>query len=435
MEKGLIKRIVTLIFLLVAVCSFPKNCDTQGLDNIGYASFNITANRFNCEGLISALAPLKVIHLSFLYNTFGNSFSCLERILKDERVKTLQIHLVNEPGHRNKRLGDYEFLYNIKTPKVYNTLVLNQDESLRLRYFEYVKPLQDFIQNSVRSDIEVIITPGLESNLSVGASKILFAWTKELFPNNRLVFNPYPFKSGHQAVGADFLEAHGLFPELNSPCVFNLDGTDVSFPNRLALGQKSYEEEQLKNWIQSGAPLFQLYEEMANKCEYVFLWTAESNGLKDSLFIDPRMRSNVIATRMYRTIISQIVNLNKKGKVYPLDLTYNEQELFIEKSCSEVRVNFADGAKRGNLLKQSEFRNRGAVLILSKSFSNPKNVKLYNKNKVVDSFERVQNYKDGRIMFRSLKSPTTYPLKTFLVIEEKNKKICYKLANPRIRID
>lgn len=435
MKKSLVKGIISLLLVLAATFSFPKSCQTQGLDNIGYAPFNITANKFNCKGFISALAPLKVIHLSFLYNTFGNNFECLERIIKDERVKTLQIHLVNEPGHRNKRLGDYEFLYNIDSPGAYNTLLLNQDETLRLRYFEYVRPLQNFIQNSVRSDIEVIITPGLESNLSVNASKILFSWTKELFPNSRLVFNPYPFNSNRERVGADFLESHGLFPQVDSPCIFNLDGADISFPNRLALGQKSYEEGQTKNWIQSGTPLFQLYEEMANKCEYVFLWTAESNGLKTGKFIDPRLRKNVISTRMYRTIISEIVTLSRKGKVYPLNLNYDEQELFIEKDCSEVRTNFEDGAKRGNLLKQSEFRGRGAVLLLSKSFSTSKKVKLYHKNKIVDSFKRVQNYKDGRPMFRSGKSPTKYPLKTFLVIEEKNKKICYKLANPRIRLD
>jgi hypothetical protein len=435
MEKNKI-RITAALILLICNSWFCSILKAQGLDNIGYASFNITSPQFNCDGFISELNRLSSIHVSFLYNTFGNDFSCLERVVKLEKLKSLQIHLINEPGHRNSRLGSYEFLYSISTPKLYNSLILQENVELKNKFIEYVKPIQNFIDTQVSASTEVIISPGLESNLTSSAGKIIVNWTRELFPNRRISFNQYPNNSLAQLqTNSDFVESHGLFPKLTSPCIFNLDGADVSFPNRMALGEKSYREGQVKNWIQSGSPLFQLYEQYANLCEYVFIWTAESNGLADGAFVDPRQRNNNISTRIYTQIFSEISALNRLGKVYPLDSEYSEADLQIAKTCTIISTKFEDGAKRGNLLKQSEFRNRGAALILSNKFSRPTSVRLYKGRRIADTFTRVGNYKDGRILFRSSKSPTKYPFKTFLVIQEKNQKICYKLPNPRIRLD
>jgi hypothetical protein len=121
--------------------------------------------------------------------------------------------------------------------------------------------------------------------------------------------------------------------------------------------------------------------------------------------------------------------------VYPKEYVYSQDDESISASCTEIRTNFVDGFKRGNLLKQSEFRNRGAVLILPKEFALVNSAKLYKGKTIIDTFTKTGLYKDGRVLYRSLKSPTTYPINTYLILERNSSKICYKLPNPRIRLD
>ena len=145
------KKIFLLIPILIALCLPNRSSSSQdvfsestdGLTNIGYAPFNLTAPKFNCDGFIESLKPLTEIHIAFLYNTFGNDFSCLNRLLADQRLKTLEVNLINEPGHRNNRLGTYEFLYGVGSVNTWNTKLKNRDARLRQKYIDYVKPLQD----------------------------------------------------------------------------------------------------------------------------------------------------------------------------------------------------------------------------------------------------------------------------------------------------
>jgi len=432
-EKALL---LSILFFLVIWSSTVCLC--QEINNIGYAPFNITSKRFNCRAFSRSISRFDDIHISFLYNTFGNDFSCLAEISQDARLKTLQVHLINEPGHRNGRLGKYEFLYSIENPSKYNELLVNRNENLKVKFLDYVQPLKQFIDDNISNSTEVLISPGLESNLTNSAGKVLVEWTREAFPDRRIVFNPYPARlSSRDKTNADLMEDHGLYPKLNAPCVYNIDGADVSFNKRKALGEKYHQESQTKYWVQSGAPLFQLYEHMANKCEYAFLWTAESNGLKDGSFIDPRARNHRVSYKTYRMIMKQIRNLNRRGILYPLDYTYSEDDMKMAPTCDSIKEQkaFRDGHKTGNLLKQSEFRNRGAVLLLSQSFSNVKKATLYKGDTVIDRFKYSGKYKDGRTLLRGSVSPTKYPLKTFLIIKENNSKKCYKIRNPRIRID
>ena len=335
------------------------------------------------------------------------------------------------------RLGEYEFLYDIKRPADYEALIKNKDEALKYKFKTYIIPLKDFLDKNLRPDVELLISPGLESNLSDSSGKILIEWTREVFSDARIVWNPLrATQSSLNQSSGDLLESHGLFPKLNAPCIYNLDGTDVSYPDRPALGENTHIEGNSKNWIQSGRPVFQLYEQMSNTCEVTFFWVAESNALDyQKSFIDPRSRQHTISTKTYIRIFTDIIELHKRGVVYPIEYTYTKNDNRIVKTCNEVRLDFVDGFKKGKLLKQSEFRNRGAVLILPREFNSVTSAILYKGNRIVDTYKKVGRYKDGRNMFRSRISPTTYPLKTYLVLNKKSSKICYKLPNPRIRLD
>lgn len=429
-----------ILFLLILAILFPSTpCFGQTkLTNAGFAVFNLTANRFNCSGFMSSMDRLDEWHIAFLYNTFGNNFDCLEQILKNPKLKTLEIALLNEPGHRNKRLGSYEFLRQIGSVGTWQKLVANNDSTVREKFLSYVKPLREFLSSRLRDDVELLINPGLESNLSDSAGINLVSWARDAFPNARIVWNPLNAQPGRRSkTKADFIEGHGASPNLSEPCVYNMDGTDVSYKTRPALGEPEYKEGQNKNWVKSGRPLFQLIETYSNRCEIALVWVAESNGLdyKIPKFVDPRKRNNFIATSVYRRIIQDIVDIHSRGIVYPKEYSYDRNDLLAFSGCTQILENFVDGEKRGALLKQSEFPDRGAVLILPKSFSGVRKVTLLKGTTVVDSFSSNGLYKDGRLLFRSNKSPTTYPFNTALVIEKNNSKICYKITNPRIRLD
>lgn len=427
--------------LIVTSCGGPSdssnpNTPKDGLTNVGYAPFNLTADNFNCTGFLDATQVVEHLHVAFLYNTFGNNFTCLENLLADPRLETLEVNLINEPGHRNGRLGSYEFLASEGDVQDYDSKLRSQDAALKQRFAAYVAPLQSVLQN-LDSSTQLLINPGLESNVSPEAGAVLVSWTRELFPNARVVWNPLnPSQEQLTTTAADLIEGHGPTPNISAPCVYNMDGTDVSYPFRAAIGEADHREGTAKNWVQSGPPLFQLIEELANRCEVAFVWTAEGNGIdaRNSNFVDPRSRNHNISTDVYRSIFADIASVHTDGQVYATT-DYSQDELFVESACSQVLTNFSDGPKSGRLLKQSEFRDRGGVVILSNDLRGATNVQVVHAGDVVDSYYSSGTYHDGRPLFRSNVSPTKYPFNTYLTFNLGSQKLCYKIPNPRVRID
>lgn len=430
------------LFLPISLVGETSPIEAQStsasLPNVGFAAFNLTAPSFNCSAFVKASSDLPELHVAFLYNTFGNDFSCLNRILRDPRLKTLEVALINEPGHRNARLGPYEFLSNEGSVFLWDEKLRRRDKRLKAKFNKYVQPLKRVLNENLQEHTSLIVNPGLESNVSDRAGRVLIAWTREEFPNSRVVWNPLkPSPARRKNTRADFIEGHNLSPNIAEPCIYNMDGTDVSFPDRPAIGERNYEEGQVKNWVQSGTPLFQLIEQFANRCEVAFVWTAESNGINEraTSFVDPRKRNHRISIDRYNAIFSEIRRVQSRGRVYPTEFKYTDSDKHVESSCDVVRSIFEDGEKKGNLLKQSEFRDRGGVLILSNTFGFVRDVKLIKGRRVVDEFDSSGKYKDGRLLFRSSRSPTTYPFNTYLTFSHNNQKICYKLPNPRVRLD
>lgn len=432
-------RIICVLFsiFLLLPKSFAET-PPAGLSNIGFAAFNLTAPTFNCSGFLNAIAELETLHIAFLYNTFGNDFSCLIKILKDPRLETLEVHLINEPGHRNRRLGSYEFLFGVGSVSRYDRLVKSKNAALKRKFIKYVSPLQKVLSANLQPHTSLFVNPGLESNLSDRSGKVLISWTRSMFSDARVVWNPLLPKPKRRAnTRADIIEGHNLSPNINEPCIYNLDGTDVSYPGLPALGEKEHKEGESKNWVQSGRPLHQLLETFANECEVAYIWTAESNGLdrKETRFVDPRKRNHNISESIYKIIMKDILSLNKTGEIYPQRFDYTPDDNSVVKSCDIIKNSFADGAKRGRLLKQSEFRNRGGVIILNNEYPTVKKIHIIKGKKIIDVYVYDGKYKDGRQLFRSKKSPTKYPFKTYLTFESKGKKICFKIPNPRIRLD
>lgn len=262
----------------------------EDLINIGRATFNIQSPKFDCKSFFNSVKGIPVLYNSFLFNTFGNDNSCLTELMNDPRLAFLQVHLINEPCHRNRRCGPYEFLSKVKDPETYDKLLIKKDKKLKQRFFRYVQPVQQIV-DALPPQVACVISPGLESNVDKGA-RTLIAWTRQAFPRCRVAWNPLKYNG--KRYGADLLEGHGGVINIQAPCIANLDGTDISFPQRPSRHRDPYvihSGEELQEWIQT----------YANRCEVAFLWTVEDNcsgnvsstpiTVGNQSFIDPRKRS------------------------------------------------------------------------------------------------------------------------------------------------
>ena len=421
---------------LSALSANPESISEAALEdaspyigNVGRGVFSLTSETFDCRGFLKSVKRLPVLHIAVLYNTFGNDFRCWDRIAQDPRLQTIELNLINEPGHRNGRLGTYEFLYGLGSPSDYDQLLRKKDQRLKRRFVKYVRLARAKIEQ-LPKNVQCLINPGLESNVSPEAGATLIEWTREQFPNCRTVWNPLTNHSQKRraVTGADFVEAHGPLPKVTNPCVTNLDGTDIDFPERAT----SFEH---GNYIQSGSPLMQYLSTNANKCEVVFLWVPEDNCNYSNSFVDPRKRNCRQASKVFPLVAKQAELAMKQVKQYTRkDWTENEQKSLND--CAAVR-SAADGDKVGFLLKQSEYRNRGGVVILPRG-TRAQKVEIVSRGNVLDRYEQSGTYdhdNQGRPMWRSLKTPTSYPFHVVVRVKTNQGNICYPIDNPNQRND
>jgi hypothetical protein len=424
----------------------------KGLLNVGRAPFAITAKRFQCKNFLDSLDDLQVLNIAFLYNTFGNKFDCIKTLMHDPRLARLEINLINEPCHRNRRCQKHEFLSVVSSPQKYDQLLKAKDAKLKARFDAYVIKMQELLAGHLQDHTQCYINPGLESNVGLRAAKTLVSWAKEAFPQCKIVWNPLkPSGETARSVGADFIEGHGPGPNLKGPCITNLDGTDINFPERTSVAVKTYVEGQPKNWVNSGAALQSYAQEYANKCEMVLFWGVEDNCNDSGFvggFIPPTDRQCRVGI-FNKLTAKEVKTAHTKGRRLPKDLTYNDEDMNSFQGCDEIKDNWNDGAKRGRLLKQSEFSDRGGVILTSSDLNGSRSIQIFARGKKVESYEKKGQYthdSSRRDLWRSNISPTKYPFKVAVRIttnrkivgpdgKQKNKLVCYKIPNPTIRQD
>lgn len=421
------KTILAIAVALSVLMPRPSSAQSY-VSNVGRGVFSLTSPSFNCTEFLSSVRRLPVLHIAALYNTFGNDFRCWDKLAADPRLQTIELNLINEPGHRNKRLGKYEFLHGIGTPSNYDKLLRKRDPKLKAKFVQYVQLAKQKIE-ALPPRVQCLINPGLESNVSAKAGEVLMEWTREQFPGCRTVWNPLSASSRKTKLikGADLIEGHGSNPPLTKACIANLDGTDITFPERISpLGENS---------IESGRPLMQYVATYANRCEVVFLWTVEDNCNFTTKFIDPRVRNCKAAGKVFRLVAKQAEKAMKSIKQNPKS-SWTQKDNESLKSCTSLKP-ASDGPKSGFLLKQSEFRDRGGVILFPQGVE-PISVSIMAEGKTIDSYKRAGKYEhDGsnRWMFRSATSPISYPPHVVVRARTRTGLLCYKIENPNERND
>lgn len=435
----LVNPILNTDFFQTVVIEKKKN---TGLTNVGLGVFALASPKFKCSKFLNSLDDVEDIHIAWLYNTFGNDFDCLKNLLHDPRLQTLETNLINEPGHRNRRLGKYEFLSGVGSPNDYDRKLKKHDLKLRAKFFKYVAPLQKLLNEHLQPTTQCLINPGLESNVSDTAARTLIRWTRIAFPNCRVVWNPLKASPGRRKKAeADLIEGHGPNPNVNAPCLTNLDGTDINFPSRKAGAAIAHEKDESvpKNYLNSGNALQQHLEEYANKCEVAFLWVGEYNCLfPEKPWTDPRKRDcgSSEVSRVNSLVVKELLTAHRQGKIAPKEFEYTDAELLAFADCDEIK-NPNDGYKKGFLIKQSEFSDRGGVILPPERFRADK-IYIQHKDVIVDKYQLTGSFghdSSGRQLWRSNKSPLKYPFKVAIKLIDGNRKVCYKTDNPRIRND
>jgi hypothetical protein len=245
----------------------------------GTGDYALLSPSWPCDAAFEAEKSLPVLNKAILWNTFGTDTTCLTRYLKEERMRNMEIHLINEVCQRNKQCGNYEFLYGM-TPAQYNKQLRNRNPALIARLKEYMAAPAQYLAANLGKQTTCYISPGLESNLTMQAAAVLMEITREAFPNCQMVWNPAGINRYGKPMSGTHFEIHGSQAKLQAPCVADLDGEDISFPSRPAI---------LPNFIDSSK--LPAYFAKYQACDLRFLWIAESNGIAKGPFIDPRLRT------------------------------------------------------------------------------------------------------------------------------------------------
>lgn len=252
-------------------------CHAEPAANTGVAYYAIQSKHWPCERSYRALDGVSRIRLSFLYNTFGRETACLRRFLDDPRLTEVEIHLLNGPGLRNRRLGHYEFLHGLSVTRFRTKL---RNKAFLARLVNFVRPGCDLLRAPHDRGVAVYWSPDLESNLSVDEGKILIKALKPVCPG-KPVWNPL---YAGRIPGAVY-EQHGGRPAVGHHDIANLDGTDCRD-------------------VDLGAYSFRYRSVLVNN-----LWCREFNGLcRGGPFVDPRQRRCWPSSNLLDSIASHLPN-------------------------------------------------------------------------------------------------------------------------------
>ena len=267
----------------------PPNPDVEVTEpakihpKVGFSAFAIQSASWDCEGFLAGIDRIEEWHMAMLWRTFGTNNSCLDRVLASPKLKSIEIHLINEACHRRSpgtpgACNSHEFLGDI-SPGDWEWRLKQNDPNLINHFQDYAFQVANYLDEKLRTGAECFISPGLESNLEDGqAISNLIQATRLVFPRCKIVWNPLGLSDRY---GADFIEGHSAGGPIPSPCIKNLDGQDIRFNQRPSHTGNFIREDEI----------FAYFERTRN-CEFSLLWTVESNCQppQGGISINPRDR-------------------------------------------------------------------------------------------------------------------------------------------------
>ncbi len=272
MNKSTIKILISLVFLVLG-----NGVEAETLNPLyGRAPYAILDPNFSCTAYTASTQGIGDYGIAFLWNTFGNDFTCLNQELINTRVKLVEAHLINGPCLRNQNCGNYEILYGYTVDSLKHALQID-DPDLKQKIQIAAQNLADYLLPKLGTDVACYINPILETNLQPKGTEKIQTWIAPIF-NGRcnFVWNPEGSDPGVPIPGTTVSEGHGQFPTFaNNDCIADPDGSVIS---------------SVEDWKKYF---------LANKnCVAVFGWTENDNCVvPNQAWIDPRARSCAVTSQ------------------------------------------------------------------------------------------------------------------------------------------
>jgi len=412
------KWLVILISCLVSL-----NVANAQIYNVGLGAYGIQSQYWKCEDMIQSLQPLNEIHVAFLYRTFGLSNDCLWRLIADPRFRSLQIHLTNGAGVRNRARRWYEVLSN-ETVDSLNAKIEKRDRALLQIFKQELAKVNKTIISKMRQDQACFISPILEHNLNPRATRILMDFLRPLLPEGCLLVNN-PMGSGNgDTMGADLYERHGAGQHSCSWCINDLDGMDIDFYTRRAIiSANKIHESKLPAFILNHRDL------VAN-----FLWIAEMNGWERTNSFasgqkDPRSRTNFPNKGLFDLMVQYVIFAENMFEIPPYAPIYDKAL----SECKKIIKIPLSGATTEFVWKRviKDNKDQTEIIFNTKYIEQFQSVVVQYKKKTIATFT-FSEIKAGRQ--RWIVDRPIYKFPYHVVVRVNDTEKCYKIKNPKIKI-
>lgn len=271
---------------------------------IGQAYYAIQNKTFPCERALNVFQGIKKPALMFLWGTFGDDLTCVEKFIKmNNRQKQVYIHFSNECCRRNGTCKKGELMKNVGVKEL-NSKLEKKDKKTLEKYEKRMDEILLFIDKmqKIDSNTEWFISTGLEDNYTPRAARVVFNHLREFKKksenSNKITIYVNPLNSS-LCINAK-CEIHKKDLSRNNHWVFLPDGYCVK-PFDACNYNVFTEAEQNKK----------INEQIKNKNSY-FVWWSEQQGRygePPSLAKPPRKRTIKISDKQ----IKEANKLLRKG--------------------------------------------------------------------------------------------------------------------------
>lgn len=155
----------------------------------GQAYYAIQNKTFPCNKILSIFKESKEIKLSFLWNTFGEDTSCIERVLNtnEDKPRSVFIHFSNECCRRNGTCKRGELLRSLGVNDLNKQLEKNNKKIIEA-FVERTKKINVLIEKY--PNVTFYLSTGLEDNYTKKAWEVVRKTIKKNTKAKYLFHNP-----------------------------------------------------------------------------------------------------------------------------------------------------------------------------------------------------------------------------------------------------
>jgi len=202
--------------VLIVLLAFIASAQAQGTSYIGLCN-----DTWECSKTLATWRRTPIT-VGWLEDSFGSKCECANTILKQNKRKTIRVHLANGPCLRNKRCQRHDVFWGYSIQSA-NRAAKNSQSRLRRRLDVLAMRLKQRIEQS-RGPLTCYVSPCLECDLNESARKSLIGAVSAALPNCIIVDNPLRANCLRGTV----CERHGIDPNLKQPCIADMDGTEAN---------------------------------------------------------------------------------------------------------------------------------------------------------------------------------------------------------------